>query len=342
MNTAKEEVRKILDRLPDDSSFEDIQHHIQAREQVERGWRSGRNPHYVLIAFGISMLLHLLLAGFSRRYAFFAGGTLPTLVGQPKLQRFEMVVPPVVDNRTARKAERPPDEVRMPSDRNAVARDHAPKDVPKSDLPYARGEVADAYNLIRGGGGARAPAGDRKPSRAAEPRVDAQKGEVNVVPDDRTASAERGRDFASYLKRGGERARERDAYGEGASRGPTFRNEKGGVLQDGDISFSTYDWDFAPYMLKLKERIEAHMFPPAAFSLYGLIDGKNVVRFRIGRDGALLGMEALGYEGSKVLVETSTQALKLSNPFPPLPPDFPDQYLEVTGQFRYELIRSGR
>ena len=37
MSTAKEEVRKMLDRLPDDASFEDIQYHIYVREKIERG-----------------------------------------------------------------------------------------------------------------------------------------------------------------------------------------------------------------------------------------------------------------------------------------------------------------
>jgi predicted transcriptional regulator len=37
MSTAKEEVRKILDQIPDDSSFEDIQYHIYVREKIERG-----------------------------------------------------------------------------------------------------------------------------------------------------------------------------------------------------------------------------------------------------------------------------------------------------------------
>lgn len=37
MATAKEEVRKLLDALPDDSSFEDIQYHIYVREKIECG-----------------------------------------------------------------------------------------------------------------------------------------------------------------------------------------------------------------------------------------------------------------------------------------------------------------
>jgi len=37
MATAKEEVRKLLDVIPDDASFEDIQYHIYVRQKVERG-----------------------------------------------------------------------------------------------------------------------------------------------------------------------------------------------------------------------------------------------------------------------------------------------------------------
>ena len=37
MRTAKDEVRKILDRIPDEASFEDIQYHIYVREKIERG-----------------------------------------------------------------------------------------------------------------------------------------------------------------------------------------------------------------------------------------------------------------------------------------------------------------
>ncbi|MCI0495363.1 hypothetical protein L0Z72_10190 [candidate division KSB1 bacterium] len=39
MITAKEQVRKILDVIPDDVTFEDIQYHIYVREKIERGLR---------------------------------------------------------------------------------------------------------------------------------------------------------------------------------------------------------------------------------------------------------------------------------------------------------------
>ncbi len=37
MGSAKDEVRRILDQIPEDASFEDIQYHIYVREKIERG-----------------------------------------------------------------------------------------------------------------------------------------------------------------------------------------------------------------------------------------------------------------------------------------------------------------
>jgi predicted transcriptional regulator len=37
MKTAKEEVRRMLDQIPDDATFENIQYQIYVREKIERG-----------------------------------------------------------------------------------------------------------------------------------------------------------------------------------------------------------------------------------------------------------------------------------------------------------------
>ena len=36
MPTAKEEVRDLLEKIPDDSTFEDIQYHIYLREKIRK------------------------------------------------------------------------------------------------------------------------------------------------------------------------------------------------------------------------------------------------------------------------------------------------------------------
>lgn len=43
MGTAKEEVRKLLDELPDEASYEDIQYHIYVRGKIDRGLEDVRN-----------------------------------------------------------------------------------------------------------------------------------------------------------------------------------------------------------------------------------------------------------------------------------------------------------
>jgi predicted transcriptional regulator len=39
MSTAKDGVRKILEQIPDNASYEDIQYHIYVREKIEAGLR---------------------------------------------------------------------------------------------------------------------------------------------------------------------------------------------------------------------------------------------------------------------------------------------------------------
>jgi len=39
VSLAKQEVFKILEKLPDDASYEDIQYHIYVRQKIEKGLR---------------------------------------------------------------------------------------------------------------------------------------------------------------------------------------------------------------------------------------------------------------------------------------------------------------
>lgn len=43
MSTAKEEVRGLLDRLPDDCSLEDVQYHLYVVEKIQRGIERAEN-----------------------------------------------------------------------------------------------------------------------------------------------------------------------------------------------------------------------------------------------------------------------------------------------------------
>jgi outer membrane biosynthesis protein TonB len=119
----------------------------------------------------------------------------------------------------------------------------------------------------------------------------------------------------------------------------THDNRQSRAEETGGLSFNTYNWNFAPYMLMLKRKIQRNIFPPAAFSQLGMIQGETLLRFRIYPDGRMTNLEVLNYKGHKSLMDTSHKAITISAPFPELPKDFPEPYLEITGKFIYFVRR---
>jgi hypothetical protein len=122
---------------------------------------------------------------------------------------------------------------------------------------------------------------------------------------------------------------------------PTVRhnNQTSRTEDMGGLSFNTYDWDYAPYMLMLKNRIQRNIFPPPAFAQLGLIDGDTLLRFKIYPNGEMRDLAILGFNGHESLMITSKNAVVSSAPFPGLPQNFPEPYLEVTGKFIYFIRR---
>ncbi len=43
MNTAKQEIRSLLDKLPDDCTFEDVQYELYVVEKIRRGIQRAEN-----------------------------------------------------------------------------------------------------------------------------------------------------------------------------------------------------------------------------------------------------------------------------------------------------------
>ncbi len=119
---------------------------------------------------------------------------------------------------------------------------------------------------------------------------------------------------------------------------PRYDNSDTQALEKGAISFNTYEWNFAPYMLALKKRVEGNIFPPPAFTYMGIISGETLLRFKIYPNGELRDLTLLTYEGHETLMQTSLRAIEISAPFPPLPADFPEAYLEVTAKFHYSVL----
>lgn len=118
-----------------------------------------------------------------------------------------------------------------------------------------------------------------------------------------------------------------------------YKQQTTGTPEIGSFSFNTYAWDFAPYLLALRDKIQRNIFPPPAFTKMGIISGETIVRFRIYPGGEVSNVEVLDYRGHRSLMLTSVNAVKFAAPFRPLPEDFPEEYLEVTGRFSYIVMR---
>ena len=231
--------------------------------------------------------------------------------------------------------EAPPLETRYRSDREARSADQSQAALSRSDQAYNEGIVD-----IQGDYTTRLDARGEAGSEREEPK------EASELAPSEASQIFKGLESIAKLNqsRSMTRAqRERSVCGApAATQSLAARNTSSRALEEGGLQLSTYNWNFAPYLKYLKERIQSHIFPPAAFTLLGIIDGETKVRFRIYPDGRLEQLEVLDSQGSELLLKTSTQAVELSAPFKPLPDDFPEPFLEITGLFAYVLLKGGR
>ncbi|MCI0692388.1 TonB C-terminal domain-containing protein [candidate division KSB1 bacterium] len=284
--------------------------------------RKTQKPQNIFrLALLISVLLHLL-------GVVFVGLVLPlSTIALQTAEASKPDRPPLVftlaETPESARREKPPENAEHVSDKNAVAQNHAAPQNLSIDKPFAEGALPNATAAPQPSANAvePEPAVSEKPSHE-----DAARSAEEAISMARTSSNFR-RDFLTGNQR---------------STPPQFseagrENQQSRAPEIGGFSLNTYEWDFAPYMLWLQKHVQRNIYPPPAFTHMGIISGRTMLRFRINRDGTLLGMELLGYDGHKSLMETSVRAVQLSAPFRGLPKDFPEEYLEVTGHFEYTV-----
>lgn len=278
--------------------------------------------HRLIWAVGLSLLLHLIFLLFFSKQGRIILFQLPR-EGVERVERriaFEIIETPEENRSLA-----PPEDAQLLSDKNALARDLEKRDLMDEDLPYSDG-VFETKMIPRAG------------ERPSEERLAGEDGKSEKKPSEREAYSDyrlqgsgKASEFSRELLLGG------NATSHTSSPQPAYKQKESSAKDVGGISFNTYAWDFAPYLLELKRRIEKNIYPPPVFTHLGF-GGKNILRFRIHPDGRLEGPLILGYEGQKALVRTSQNAIRVSAPFRSLPKDFPEKFLEVTATFRYVIM----
>ncbi len=273
----------------------------------------------------ISILLHFL-------FGFFYGVTstlqLPLLLND-KSKEDKQIVFEVVETPEQAPAQFPPDQAKYYSDKNSRA-SNPQSSKQKGETPFSAG--TEAYPIIPKAAGQ--PATEQAGAKATEKSTPKSKEKMPDAAEENFSYAEPPRQsFSRDLLLG------RETKPDIALPQPQFDSRDFSVDDLGGLAFNTYNWNFAPYMLYLKKRIEQHIFPPPAFTKLGMIEGRTVLRFLISKDGSLRSLSLLNYEGHFSLMETSMNAVNGSSPFRPLPSDFPEELLEVTGTFVYKVYR---
>lgn len=279
--------------------------------------------HPLLWTLLLSLVLHLLFLWFfapRREVLLFPG--MDQLPVQPQERRvaFEIVETPKDT------PEQMPDdpETRLRSDRNNRAADQgAPQDLPQGNTPYSLGNTR--FNAVgnQSEGQAAAQNSPVQPRQASAPPRQAEPAATGQRSASRSRQSNFSRDF--LVQAGG-----------GGMPDARLNQQQSRARDTGGLTLNTYAWEYGPYLLELKRRIQKNIYPPPIFTRLGQ-GGSNALRFRIYPDGRMEGPEILDASGEKALVETSRKAVTLSAPFNALPKDFPEPYLEVTARFDYSI-----
>lgn len=294
--------------------------------------------HVTIISFVLSILLHLLIlllySPISRIHfvPLEAENLTEERQADEKRITFELVETP-----EDARSEKPPDHADLISDKNSIARDQNQNEDGPSGDPYSEGDLDVKEILVSR---PETPSSPSPPSVQESENETAQSGENARRAPSQTGIGQNPLSVRHFLARIAPSQNTQQKV-QTPDR-PLYDNETSQAEDYGGLTFNTYDWDFAPYLLEMKRKIEKNMHPPPAFSRFGFISGKTVIRFRVMPNGEVVTMAVLSHDGHESLKTTSEQAVLQSSAFSPLPPDFPENFLEVTCSFQYIVQRSHR
>jgi len=111
-----------------------------------------------------------------------------------------------------------------------------------------------------------------------------------------------------------------------------FNNPNASRLNTGDLSFDTAAWDLGPYARKVQERVQSNWRTPEAQMVLRQ-KGWVAIHFNVQKDGRVTDLEVVRSSGIPSYDQSAMDALRSSNPLPPLP-DFVT-VPQIGGLFRF-------
>jgi len=305
------------------------------------------------IALAVSLFIHLLLFLLYKPLSGISGlldlANLETPPDTPLT--FELVDPyeqqqELVETPDDARVDTPPEDAQFRSDKNARAQDMNQENLPHG-LSFSDG-VSD-YKIFAGGGGMPQPAqqqieqeekeGDSEQDNAEQSQPGEQNpytfGDAPLYSQAFSAMAQKKFDKSVLSGAASPNSRGTTSFSDDAN----WNQQETSAEALGGISLSSYEWNYAPYILYMKRRIRAHLYPPQAFVQIGAISGEVTLQFILRRDGTVRDLKVIGSKGHTAFIDPSLNSIKASDPFKPLPQSFPDPYLELAWTFVYSVYR---
>jgi len=119
---------------------------------------------------------------------------------------------------------------------------------------------------------------------------------------------------------------------------------EGGDLPSGDsgsgVFFDTQGFDLGPWANRVVAMVRSNWIVPVAAELG--VKGVVGVSFQVERSGRIINAKVITTSGTPSFDQAALNALKTSNPFPPLPADFPRPLLPGVFRFYYNLPVPGK
>lgn len=192
-------------------------------------------------------------------------------------------------------------------DRRARSRESAP--VPDNSNPYMRGNSPEMAE----GGPSAPPEPTPTPTPTESPLPIVPTAPQSTAP---AADVARRRLLDSLRNPGQYLGQER------------FDNPTGGETEPSvGVQFDTKGVEFGPWLLRVRAALRRNwLIPTAAMSYSGIV----VIRFNVLKNGFVTDLTVLQPGPIPAFTTSVLNSVRLSNPFPPLPPEYPEDKMQMT------------
>lgn len=111
-----------------------------------------------------------------------------------------------------------------------------------------------------------------------------------------------------------------------------YSNPNASRLNTGSLSFDTAGWDLGPYARKVQERVQSNWHVPEAQAVLRQ-KGWVAIHFDVYKDGSIRDLQVVRPSGVPSYDQSALDALRSSNPLPPLPSEV--TVPKISGLFRF-------